>query len=228
MLCAACRTFLTTTLTAPEDSKPMIDITHLAAFLLPVIAISMVPGPDTLYVLNRSISQGWRAGLAAAFGSGNGVFGHITLSVVGFSALLMASKAGFLVVKVAGAGYLVYLGVQLIRKAAHASEAHRLPHDPIVKVWLQGILTNILNPKVAVFFLAFIPQFIDSHQGHISMQFLTLGLIFDLIGTSWLCCVALCAGRLNRWFASHPFAVTWQSRLTGIIFIAFAAKLVFP
>jgi threonine/homoserine/homoserine lactone efflux protein len=206
----------------------MIGISHIAAFLLPVIAISMVPGPDTIYVLNRSISQGRLAGLAAALGSANGVIGHITLSVIGFSALLMASHIGFLLVKIAGAAYLAYLGIRLIRKAAHVSDAHKLPHDPIVKVWLQGILTNILNPKVAVFFLAFIPQFIDSHRGHISMQFLMLGVIFDIIGTSWLCFVALGAGRLNSWFAEHPFAVTVQSRVTGVIFIAFAAKLALP
>ncbi|MDE1156617.1 MAG: LysE family translocator [Acidobacteriaceae bacterium] len=203
----------------------MMDASHLAAFLLPVIAISMIPGPDTLYVLNRSISQGRRAGLAAALGSANGVFGHITLSVVGFSALLMASRLGFLIVKVAGAAYLVYLGIRLLLKAAHVSGEHKLPHDPLSKVWLQGVLTNILNPKVAVFFLAFIPQFIDSHRGHISMQFLTLGVIFDAIGTSWLCFVALAAGHLSRWFATHPSAVTLQSRLTGLIFLMFAAKL---
>jgi threonine/homoserine/homoserine lactone efflux protein len=206
----------------------MIDTAHIAAFLLPVIAISMVPGPDTIYVLNRSISQGRRAGLAAALGSANGVFGHITLSVVGFSALLMASHRGFLVVRIAGAAYLTYLGIRLIRKAAHISDAERLPHDPMVQVWLQGILTNILNPKVAVFFLAFIPQFIDSHRGHISIQFLILGVIFDIIGTSWLCFVALSAGHLNNWFARHPLAVTVQSRVTGVIFIAFAAKLALP
>jgi threonine/homoserine/homoserine lactone efflux protein len=204
----------------------VIDGARLGSFLLPVIAISLVPGPDTLYVLNRSLSQGRLAGLVAAFGSANGVFGHITLSVIGFSALLMASRLGFLAVKIAGAGYLIYLGVGLLRKPGSVEESHLLPHDPIRTVWLQGILTNILNPKVAIFFLAFIPQFIDSHRGHISVQFLTLGVIFNIIGTSWLCFVALSSSALNKWFREHPFALMCQSRLTGAIFILFAAKIV--
>jgi threonine/homoserine/homoserine lactone efflux protein len=203
----------------------MIDAGQLAAFLLPVIAISLVPGPDTVYVLNRSISQGRLAGLVAALGSANGVMGHITLSVIGFSALLMASTLGFLVVKIAGAVYLIYLGINMLRKTARITGEHALPHDNLRTVWLQGILTNILNPKVAVFFVAFIPQFIDAHRGHVSMQFLTLGVIFDLIGTSWLCFVAVSSGSLSRWLHSYPLALTCQRKLTGVIFIIFAVKL---
>jgi len=206
----------------------VIDINHFLAFLLPVIAISLVPGPDTVYVLNRSLSQGRLAGITAALGSANGVLGHVTLSVVGLSALLMASPCGFLIVKIVGTAYLIYLGIRMLKKSARVTGEHELPQDSLRTVWFQGILTNILNPKVAIFFLAFIPQFIDVHRGHIPMQFLAFGILFDLIGTSWLCCVALSSGALSRWFHTHPFAITFQQKLTGVIFIVFAAKLALP
>jgi threonine/homoserine/homoserine lactone efflux protein len=206
----------------------MIDLNHFLAFLFPVVAISLVPGPDTVYVLNRSISQGRLAGVTAALGSANGVLGHILLSVVGLSALLMTSTVGLLVVRIFGAVYLIYLGVNLLRNTAKVNGQHILPADRLRTVWVQGVLTNILNPKVALFFLAFIPQFIDIHRGHIPIQCFSYGIIFDVIGTSWLCTVALLSGALSSWFRTHPFAVTCQQKVTGAIFIAFAAKLALP
>ncbi|MGA2850224.1 MAG: LysE family translocator [Terracidiphilus sp.] len=205
----------------------MIDAMHVFAFLLPVIGISLVPGPDTVYVLNRSLSQGRLAGLVAALGSCTGVMCHISLSVAGFSALLMASAFGFMTVKIAGAGYLIYLGIRMLGRPGATASERQLHHDTHRAVWFQGALTNVLNPKVAVFFLAFIPQFIDPRHGQIPQQFFLLGVIFNAIGTSWLCSVALSSGKLSEWLRANPLAVAWQQRVTGAVFIAFAAKLAF-
>ena len=206
----------------------MIDSSHLVEFLLSVIAISVVPGPDTIYVLSRSLSQGRRGGLAACLGSAVGVMGHVTLGVIGLSALIMASPPAFLFVKVCGTCYLVYLGIRLLGQSDIPIGGHKLRKDTLRIVWFQGILTNLLNPKVAMFFLAFIPQFIDLHRGHVPLQFLALGVVFDCIGTSWLCIVAISSSALSNWVHTHPIACTWQQRLTGAFFIVFAVRLALP
>jgi len=203
----------------------VIDAVHVFAFLLPVIGISLVPGPDTVYVLNRSLSQGRLAGLVAALGSCSGVMCHILLSVAGFSALLMASRFGFTAVKVIGSGYLIYLGIRMLGKTGATAIGGHLRQDNLRAVWFQGVFTNLLNPKVAVFFLAFIPQFIDPRNGQMPHQFFLLGIIFNAIGTSWLCSLALSSGRLSEWLRANPLAVAWQQRVTGAVFIGFAAKL---
>lgn len=205
----------------------MIDAMHVFAFLVPVIGISLVPGPDTVYVLYRSLSQGRLAGLVAALGSFTGVMCHISLSVAGFSALLMASAFGFMAVKLVGSGYLIYLGIRMLGKHGAPASHGQLRQDKLRAVWFQGVLTNVLNPKVAVFFLAFIPQFIDPQHGQIPQQFFLLGIIFNAIGTSWLCSVALSSGKLSEWLRANPLAVAWQQRVTGAVFIGFAAKLAF-
>jgi|HubBroStandDraft_5_1064220.scaffolds.fasta_scaffold67584_2 threonine/homoserine/homoserine lactone efflux protein len=205
----------------------MIDTHRILEFLIAVIAISVAPGPDTVYVLSRSLSQGRFAGLMASAGSAAGVMGHITLSVLGVSALIAASPTGFLVLKIAGTCYLIYLGIRMMRQSGTVIGAYEFPQDKPHVVWVQGIFTNILNPKVVIFFLAFIPQFIDPRLGHIPLQFLLLGFTLNLIGTAWLCIVAMSSSALKTWLHSHPFATRWQQRITGAIFIAFAAKLVF-
>lgn len=206
----------------------MIDAMHVFAFLLPVIGISLVPGPDTVYVLNRSLSQGRLAGLVAALGSFSGVMCHISLSVAGLSALLMASPFGFMTVRIAGCAYLIYLGIKMLGKPGATVRDRRLSPDKLRSVWGQGVLTNVLNPKVAVFFLAFIPQFIDVKHGQIPQQFFLLGIIFNAIGSSWLCLIALSSGKLSEWFRANPLAVAWQQRVTGVVFLGFAAKLALP
>jgi threonine/homoserine/homoserine lactone efflux protein len=214
--------------TTAGEGVTLIDLSRAAEFLLAVIAISIVPGPDTIYILSRSLSQGRRGGLAASLGSSMGMLGHITLGVIGISALIMASPAGFLTVRILGTCYLIYLGIRLLLQSDMPIGGHRLRKDTLRTVWLQGILTNLLNPKVAVFFLAFIPQFIEIQRGHVPLQFLTLGVVFDCIGTSWLCIVAISSSALSKWVHTHPVACTWQQRLTGAIFIVFAVRLALP
>jgi len=204
----------------------MIDGHRFAEFVLAVIAISLAPGPDTVYVLSRSVSQGRFAGLMAALGSATGIVGHSFLSTIGVSALLAASPAAFSLLKVAGICYLIYLGVRMLYQSGAVFGGHELSEDSAWIVWLQGVFTNLLNPKVVIFFLAFIPQFIDPHLGHVPLQFLTFGFTLNLIGTSWLCIVAISASVLKTWLHSHPLAITWQRRITGAIFIFLAVKLV--
>jgi len=150
---------------------------------------------------------------------------HISLSVAGFSALLMASTFGFIAIKIVGSGYLIYLGIRMLGKTGATAIGGHLRQDNLRAVWFQGVFTNLLNPKVAVFFLAFIPQFIDPRNGQMPQQFFLLGIIFNAIGTSWLCSLALSSGRLSEWLRANPLAVAWQQRVTGAVFIGFAAKL---
>lgn len=204
----------------------MIDPHRFAEFVLAVIAISLAPGPDMVYVLSRGVGQGRIAGLMAALGSATGIVGHTVLSTIGVSALLVASPAAFSILKIAGICYLTYLGIRMLYKSGAVFGGHELSQDSARIVWLQGLFTNLLNPNIVIFFLAFIPQFIDPRLGHVPLQFLTFGFTLNLIGTSWLCIVAISASALKTWFHSHPVATTWQQRATGVVFILLAAKLI--
>src|SRR5947209_4624879 len=169
----------------------MLGTHDLPAFLLASFLLWITPGPDTMYILARSISQGIRAGVLSALGIGCGILLHTTLAAFGLSALLAASATAFHVVKLAGAAYLIYLGVQALR----GSGALATPEIAAASPWRivrQGILTNALNPKVAIFFLAFLPQFVDPAAGFGPIPFLLLGGLFVSGGTLW--CLGLAAG----------------------------------
>ena len=146
-----------------KEMAAMLGVHHLALFVLSGLLLNVTPGPDTLYILGRSSTQGLKAGIFAALGIGAGALVHVAAAALGLSGLLAASATAFAVVKAVGALYLVYVGVGLLRSAAapvSSSVMPALPRAALRKVFLQGFLTNVLNPKVALFFLAFLPQFV--------------------------------------------------------------------
>ena len=165
--------------------------THdILLFIISGLLLNMVPGPDSVLIMARSATQGWRAGSAAALGIGAGTFVHIFAAAVGLSAVLATSSTAFTVVKYMGAAYLLYVGISLIRrKKQQTSNIENTVTASLSlsykRVFMQGFLTNVLNPKVAVFFLAFVPQFISPDSSNKALAFIMLGCIFNFNGMLW-------------------------------------------
>ena len=212
----------------------MPDTSSLLMFILAGWLLNLTPGPDVLYIVRHAMRQGVRAGMVAALGIVSGCFVHVLAAALGVGALLAASATAFTVLKWVGAAYLVWMGVKLLLArpgispmlAASAAPDAAAPEVlPLSRIWCQGFLTNVLNPKVALFFLAFVPQFIDPHSEHKLLAFVLLGLIFNLnslpinFGYAWL------AAWASRRLALVQHALRWMDRAAGLMFIGFGAKL---
>jgi threonine/homoserine/homoserine lactone efflux protein len=203
--------------------------THdLWLFVLSGLLLNITPGPDTLYILGRSSTQGWRAGAVAALGIGAGTFVHICAAALGLSAILAASATAFTAIKFVGAAYLLYVGVTLIRSAsaAQSSTSTAIPRTATIRgIFVQGFLTNVLNPKVALFFLAFLPQFVGSEATSKPLAFLLLGVIFDVNGTIWNLLVAWSTARLSTSLSPSAAFKRWFNRCVGGVFILIGIRL---
>lgn len=203
-------------------------IHDLWLFLMAGVLLNITPGPDMALIIARSTQFGTRSGIVAALGVGVGAFVHIAAAAVGISALLVTSALAFTVLKWIGALYLTYLGIQMLR-ASFKGEARLVTFQPLPacdlrQVFLQGVLTNVLNPKVAVFFLAFLPQFVSPDAPAKVVAFITLGLLFDAVGTAWNIAVACFAGRL----AASSIYGRWKrglERTIGALFVLAGVKL---
>jgi len=202
-------------------------IHDVALFVLAGLLLNITPGPDMLYIIGRSTSQGFRAGAAATLGVSAGCSVHITAAALGISALITASATAFTILKIAGAGYLIYVGISMMKpgdrplvslRRGAASETSGLS-----PVFWQGFLTNALNPKVALFFLAFLPQFIALDAPAKPLAFLVLGAIFTFNATLWNLLVAWSAARMTAALASR--ALAWGERLIGAFFVFLGLRL---
>jgi len=198
----------------------------LALFVVAGLLLNVSPGPDTLYIAGRSATQGFRAGAVAALGIFAGCFVHIAAAAIGLSALIMASAEAFLVVKLAGAAYLAYVGLtMLLSRAALEGEAKpRLVPARLSTIFWQGCLTNALNPKVALFFLAFVPQFIGAGAPHKALAFLALGVLFNVNSVFWNLFVAWSAHRVAGG-VRRGRAALWINRSIGAMFVAMGVRL---
>src|SRR5580698_7805455 len=203
--------------------------THdLWLFVISGLLLSVTPGPDTLYIVGRSSTQGTRAGAVAALGIGTGALVHICAAALGLSALLAASAAAFTVVKIIGAAYLIYVGISLIRSRVSSDATPGAPDSRRASmrgIFLQGFLTNVLNPKVALFFLAFLPQFVASDAASKPLAFLFLGAIFDFNGTIWNLLVAWSTARLSRRLGPGAAFKRWFNRCVGSVFVFIGIRL---
>lgn len=198
-------------------------------FVLAGVLLNVTPGPDMLYIIGRSTTQGWRAGAAAALGIGAGCLVHIAAAALGLSAVLATSAAAFAVLKIAGATYLVYVGISLILSSrATAKTAPTAVTAPVTlrAVFVQGLFTNVLNPKVALFFLAFLPQFIDADAPNKALAFIFLGAVFNFNGTLWNLFVAWFAARVSAGFDRSRLAL-WFNRCIGTFFVYLGVRLAF-
>jgi threonine/homoserine/homoserine lactone efflux protein len=205
----------------------MLGIHDFWIFVFAGLLLNITPGPDVAYIVARSTQLGWRGGATAAIAIGAGCFVHIAAATLGISAVIAASALAFSVLKWVGALYLIYVGARLLLARAPdntASDQAVPPPAPLRAVFWQGFLTNALNPKVAMFFLAFLPQFIDADAPSAALAFATLGLVFNLNGTLWNLVVAWFASRL----AGTPAfgrARVWVQRAIGGTFIVLGARL---
>ena len=207
----------------------MLGIHELWLFIVSGLLLNVTPGPDTAYIVGRSVQLGWRGGAAAALGVGTGCLVHVFAAAIGLSALLAASSAAFTLVKWAGAAYLCFMGVKMLLSRRPA------PDDGVAttasgavslrQVFWQGALTNALNPKVALFFLAFLPQFVAADSPHQALAFLLLGLIFIFNGTLWCLGVAAFAARAASRVRRSGRAFAWLHRALGGLFVYLGVRV---
>jgi threonine/homoserine/homoserine lactone efflux protein len=199
----------------------MLGIHGLWLFVLSGLLLNITPGPDTAYIVGRSVQVGWRGGAAAALGISAGCLVHVFAAAIGLSALLAASSLAFTVVKWIGAAYLLYTGIQMLRARTPSllPEAAAQRVLSLRQVFWQGVLTNALNPKVALFFLAFLPQFVDPDAASKALAFIALGLIFISTGTAWGLGVAVFAAKAASRVRQSSRALVWINRALGGVFI---------
>lgn len=205
----------------------MFGIHDFGVFLLAAIILSLTPGPDTFYILGRSMAQGRGAGMASVLGVSTGSLIHTFAAAFGLSALLATSASVFFAIKLAGAAYLVYLGVRMMfSRASTASIPSAFSSSGFWCIYRQGLLTNVLNPKVALFFLAFMPQFIAADSPSKFAAFVTLGLSFITTGTIWCLCLAWFSSLLgDRLRAGNRFTEI-LNRTAGALFVFLGVRLV--
>ncbi|WBS03733.1 LysE family translocator [Pseudoduganella sp. SL102] len=217
----------------------MFGIHDLTLFIVSGLLLNIMPGPDSLLIMARSATQGWRAGVAASLGIGAGTMVHVLAAALGLSALLATSATAFTVVKWIGAAYIVWCGIGMLRaKLTPTAEAGVRPDgsDPRVtslggkhasnwRIFAQGFLTNVLNPKVALFFLAFVPQFIDADAPNKPLAFIILGCIFNFNGMLWCNGLALFTAFASSKLKVKPRVALWLNRITGGLFLALGARL---
>jgi threonine/homoserine/homoserine lactone efflux protein len=207
----------------------MLGIHELWLFIISGLLLNVTPGPDTAYIIGRSVQLGWRGGAAAALGISTGCLVHVFAAAIGLSALLAASSAAFALVKWTGAAYLCFIGAKMLlsRPQAPVEDTATTGGGAISlrQVFLQGALTNVLNPKVALFFLAFLPQFVAAESPHKAAAFMLLGLIFIFNGTLWCLGVAAfaagAAGRIRR----SGQALRWINRGLGGLFVYLGVRV---
>ncbi|RZL61406.1 MAG: LysE family translocator [Variovorax sp.] len=210
----------------------MPDLPHLLAFIAAGWLLNLTPGPDVLYIVSQSLRAGVRAGIVAGFGVTAGCFVHIFAAAVGVGTLMATSASAFTVLKYIGAAYLLYLGLRMVLSRAappaplNVAATHSTPIRSLKAVFLGGFWTNVLNPKVALFFLAFVPQFIALDAEPKALYFVLLGVLFNLnaipINVGW----ALAAGWMARRGAVQQ-GMHWLDRAAGVLFIGFGLKLAF-
>lgn len=198
---------------------------HLWLFIVSGLLLNITPGPDSLFIMARSASQGWRAGLVACWGVGAGVFVHVFAAALGLSALLATSAMAFTVVKIVGAAYLVWLGIQAIRhRHDHRADVAREP-TPAWRLLRQGFIVGATNPKTIAFFVAVLPQFVSPAAGPVWAQLLLLGLVFQTIALVCDSIWVLAAGTARTWFARSPRRMSTLSGTGGVMMIGLGGTL---
>jgi threonine/homoserine/homoserine lactone efflux protein len=198
---------------------------ELLAYTLAVVVLILTPGPNMILVLTRSIAGGPRAGLVTSLGVELGTLVHTLLAAVGISAIVATSALAFNVVKLLGAVYLIYIGVRALLSKENSINLAGSQPVPLRQTFWQAVLTNILNPKVALFFLAFIPQFIHPERGLVFLQFLVLGSIIALVGFSFSMVLTFGSSSVSGWLRRNPTFQFWQEKITGLVFIGLGLRL---
>lgn len=203
----------------------MITAETLMIFVTASVALSLAPGPDNIFVLTQSAVHGRLAGLFVVLGLMTGILVHTALVAVGVAAVFQTSALAFAALKIAGAAYLIYLAVKAFRAGAEKITEAGAANTSLRKLYGTGVIMNVTNPKVAIFFLAFLPQFVDPTSGSVPLQILSLGLTFILCTLVVFGGIAFLAGSLGGWLRRVPSAQIWLNRFAGVVFIGLAARL---
>ena len=204
------------------------NVASLGVFAAAAVALLLTPGPAVLYIVARSVEQGRVAGLVSVCGITTGTLVHVLAAALGLSALLASSALAFAVVKYAGAFYLIYIGVRRIMERTGAPAAQEeLPRRSLGRLYRDGIVVNLLNPKTALFFLAFLPQFVDPSRGAVAFQIAFLGLLFTAMGLTSDALYALVAGTAGRWVKRNGRYLRWERYVTGGVFIGLGVTAAF-
>ena len=212
----------------------MFGIENYLGFVLAAILLNLTPGTDTMYIITRSVSHGSAAGFYSVLGIISGILVHTVFAALGLSIILINSPLAFTIVKYIGASYLCYLGIKMLMSKQPSLLANHLPKSsPSVpansiahwQIYKQGVLTNVFNPKVALFFLAFFPQFIHPSYAHSALSFLILGLSFALTGFVWCSCLALLASKFSANLRKNPAIEVLLNKISGVVFIGLGVKL---
>ena len=205
----------------------MLTLDQLLAFLLAASLITISPGPDNLMVLSLGISRGRKQGMVFGLGCALGCLSHTTLAVIGVSSLLLASPMAFAALRVVGGLYLFWLGVQALRSRGGASVPSDAPDQTAMQLFGRGVLANAINPKVMLFFLAFLPQFVQAERGGVPWQLAALGIAFTVQAAVLFSSLGYFAGTVGQWFARWPALALWFDRLAGAIFCGLGLRLIF-
>ena len=212
----------------------MFGVENYIGFVIAGILLNLTPGTDSMYIITRSVSQGQQAGIYSVLGIISGSLIHTLLAAFGLSVLLAQSPIAFMIVKYIGASYLCYLGFKMITykseplivKALDKSKNTRVAKSlDYRQIYKQGVLTNVFNPKVALFFLAFFPQFVDPSYAYSTLSFLILGLTFTTTGLIWCLCLALLASRFSKKLRENPAIESILNKISGVVFIGLGLKL---
>ena len=210
----------------------MFGVENYLAFMAASLLLSITPGSDSMYIITRSVSQGNKAGIYSVLGIVSGILVHSLLAALGLSILLASSPLAFTIVKYIGASYLCYLGFKMLTSKEDALITKSLTENTKLaktldyfKIYKQGVLTNTLNPKVALFFVAFFPQFVDPSYAHSTLSFLILGLTFAITSLVWCLCLALLASRFSEKLRENPAIESMLNKISGVVFIGMGIKL---
>ncbi len=190
------------------------------------LVIILSPGQDMVLVMSRGIGQGAKAGLTTAAGVSVGLLGHTMLAALGLGVVLAASELAYSILKYAGAAYLFYLGIRLLSGRSRLDTV-RMKQTSLTRLFSEGALSNLSNPKIVLFYFAFLPQFVPATAQSPSLLLFILGVVFAILTFFVKVPVGMFAGSLSDWFRTHPSALTWMFRSSGLVLIGFGAKLVF-
>ena len=201
---------------------------EIGLFIAASTLLALAPGPDVIYVLTRAIAQGRKAGLAAALGFASGCIFHTALAAVGVAALIRSSELAFDLVRYAGAAYLAYIGIQALRHRSAFSLQGASDAKALMTIYRQSVIGNMLNPKVTLFFLAFLPQFVDAPAGHVGLQMAILGMVFMLVTVVVFGAIALFAAMIGDWVRRKPAIGERLNVFAGLTFIALGIRVALP
>lgn len=204
-----------------------MESTQLIIFVITSLVLIATPGPDMILVMSRSIAMGQKAGIYTAAGISTGLLGHTLLAALGLGAILQASETLFLTLKFVGAAYLIYLGFKTFRAPSPFEKKSQTENISYRSLFFQGAVSNLSNPKIAIFYFAFLPQFVSSESADFTTMLLILGVTFALLTFLIKGPVAFFSGKLSSWFRRKPSVQTWLNRVSGGILIGLGIRLAF-